>query len=181
MAQSFLQSRPFYAIVTLLILALFYLAGPFSARTTPSIQAVSADARLARWIDAVTPPGTFRPQQHAYDPPYQKPIGGKSRKINLYPTGEEPKMGKPGQPTPDTEPRGIQPDDVVIVEDAVPKVVIERKKPVVKEDPRRKKWDAPDDDYADAASGVSVEDTPVVKAEAADGDFENFRIPIAGH
>jgi len=77
-----------------MILALFALAGPFSANTSPNLHKASADARLARWIDAVTPDEAYRPAAHAK--PAQQPINLGGSKIKLYPLGQKPQKGKPG-------------------------------------------------------------------------------------
>jgi len=93
--QPFYQSRPFYALVAIIILALFALAGPFSAYTTPNLYRASADARLARWMNAVTPDEAYRPAAHAY--PAQQPINSEGSKIKLYPLGQKEQKGKPGK------------------------------------------------------------------------------------
>lgn len=93
----FLQSRPFYAFIAILILLLFYLAGPFSASTSLQSQTVSPDARLARWLDVVAPTEDYQRGEHALNPPAQQPLSEGRPKIKLYPLGKGEQKGEPGK------------------------------------------------------------------------------------
>lgn len=93
--QPFHQTRRFYALIAVVILALFYLAGPFSASTSPNPHTASANARLARWMDNVTPDEAYQPVAHAYEPPTQQPISSGGSKIKLYPLGQKEQKDKP--------------------------------------------------------------------------------------
>lgn len=87
-------------LALILLPTLFYLAGPFSASPTPpAYHVATADARLARFLDAVTPNGGY--SRHGIELGVhgdggEKPGSG-GKKIVLWPLGEESKvMGRPG-------------------------------------------------------------------------------------
>lgn len=88
------QGRPLLALVAVVILLIFFLAGPFTVINTKPVAAKhisNADARLARWIEVVSPPGKpYRPL-HAYGSPMHQPVRDQSRPlvmINPYPLGK---------------------------------------------------------------------------------------------
>lgn len=91
--QPFHQSRPFYAIVVVFILALFFFAGPFFASIHRESRTANADARMSRWLDAVTPQEAYQPISHAYDPPGEQTPEGGGPEISLYPLEQNEPTG----------------------------------------------------------------------------------------
>lgn len=185
---SFLQSRPFYVIITLLILVLFYVAGPGTAPSVPPPQYATADARLARWLDAEVSQGAYIPQAHAYDPPVQRPLAPAraQTKINLYPLNEEPQVGKPGRR--EAVPVKVKAPDVV--EHMVDKVgtsknaakvgrIARTKENIRKPTTKRLRWDAPsDDDVSSKAETVTRRAQDVVADGGLDGEFMEEELPV---
>ena len=95
-------------LALILLPTLFYLAGPFSAsQSPPAYHSATADARLARFLDAVTPKTGQVYAGHGLEISGNsgghggagsgRESGGGAKKIVLWPLGEGSKvMGRPG-------------------------------------------------------------------------------------
>ena len=77
-----LPARPYFLLIGITILLIFYLSGPYSSRRAQR-KSSNADARLMRWLETVSPAGAPFKTEHGYDSPVRQPGLG-SRPLTAF-------------------------------------------------------------------------------------------------